>query len=289
MQAVDWLLNLAGLVLWLKWSAGGAGSRPAPGAYGGAFRRASAPRFRRWANLGLVLILLLARSWLYWALGAEVNWVPRIDLGAVTLDFNSAALPRMVLYSFGSLGVWLALLYLSLLLLSVVNRSVPDTDPVQRAVRSLLGWLERWPWPLKLLLPGLLAALLWWAVHPGLASWGLVSSATSAAHRWQQGAVVAVGAYLGWKYPLCALLGLHLLASYVYLGASSWWRFVQVTGSNLLRPFAWLPIRLGRVDLAPLVFAVLIWWGAAWAERGLVELFGRLPFVASQTFTRILA
>ena len=52
-----------------------------------------------------------------------------------------------------------------------------------------------------------------------------------------------LGAYLAWKYLIGGLLLLWLLTTYVYLGNSVFWSFVNLTGRNLLLPLRWPAIR----------------------------------------------
>jgi len=72
------------------------------------------------------------------------------------------------------------------------------------------------------------------------------------------------------------ILFLSLLSSYVYLGNHWFWNFVAVTSRNLLAPLRWIPLRLGKVDFAPIAGMVVVFILAEFAERGLVELFERL-------------
>jgi uncharacterized protein YggT (Ycf19 family) len=70
---------------------------------------------------------------------------------------------------------------------------------------------------------------------------------------------------------------LYLVNSYVYLGNSYFWTFINLTGSNLLRPFRALPLRVGKVDLAPLLLIVLVLALSHWAALWLPAIFQRLP------------
>jgi uncharacterized protein YggT (Ycf19 family) len=139
-----------------------------------------------------------------------------------------------------------------------------------------LGRVGQWPWPIKLILPLLVVALLWMGVTPVLAKWTIIPSARSTAHRLEQAGAIGLGVYLSWKYLIGAVLGLYLLNSYVYLGRHWFWNFVSVTGHNLLLPLRWLPLRFGRIDFSPLVGIALISLAAEFAERGLTQLYARL-------------
>jgi uncharacterized protein YggT (Ycf19 family) len=69
-----------------------------------------------------------------------------------------------------------------------------------------------------------------------------------------------------------------LLNTYVYLGNHPFWNYISQTGHRLLTPLKWLPLRLGKVELAPVVGMVLVLVLGELAERGLTLLYGRLPF-----------
>jgi uncharacterized protein YggT (Ycf19 family) len=66
--------------------------------------------------------------------------------------------------------------------------------------------------------------------------------------------------YLTWKYLIVGILLLHLLNSYVYIGNHPFWNFVNATASNLLRPLRWLPLRIGKVDLLPLLAVAMVFF-----------------------------
>ena len=92
--------------------------------------------------------------------------------------------------------------------------------------------------------------------------------------------VVGLGSYLSWKYLIGGLLALHLVSSYVYLGNQPFWHFVAPTGRNLLRPLRRVPLRLGKVDFAPLVGIALVFLAAEFAERGLSQLYKQAAALA---------
>lgn len=278
MTVVDWLLNLVGVSLWLGWRVGG--WRASPGAaapYSGLLQGvAPRPRRRRWCLVALVGLLVL-RAPLYWRVGMRVDWVPSVDLGVLTLSFNSVSWERMGLYSGLSFGILLSGFYLGLLLLSVLNRETPDTDVWQRGVRECLGWFERWPIVLKLVVPGVLGGLAWWVAQPHLAEMGMAAPAGSARHLAQQSALVGAGVYLAWKPVVLGVLILAVLNSYLYLGSWRLWTFVQSTARGLLWPVRRLPMKVGRVDFAPVAALAVLWLVFRWAETGMSRLYGHLP------------
>jgi uncharacterized protein YggT (Ycf19 family) len=126
-------------------------------------------------------------------------------------------------------------------------------------------------------LPLLLAALLWYGLNPLLTRWEIIPPANSATHRLEQAGAIALGVYLAWKYLITGLLLLYLLNSYVYLGNHAFWNFLTVTGCNILAPLRLLPLRLGRVDFAPVLAIAAVLLASRFAERGLTILYRRLP------------
>ncbi len=192
MTLIDFILNVAGLLLWLSWRATPFAVSVRPGALLAAtIRPAGRPPAR--ANYLAGLIALLAvRAVVYWQLGAQLDWIPRIPLGPVTVWFRSDMLGRMFLFSLLSFGATLGFFYLCLLLISWVHAQTTDADTAQRLVRAHLGWLDRWPVALKLLLPLVFMALVWCLLHPLLLKLSIVPEDMNS--RWF---VVAQGAVIG--------------------------------------------------------------------------------------------
>src|ERR1700722_1498638 len=165
---VHFILNLVALVLWLNWltiSADAAPLTPASSLLG-TLKKAGPRGLGRWKFLAGIVVLLVLRALVYWQLGPALKWVPRLHWGLINLTFRADDFTQMLLFSALGFLLTLAVLYLWLLLLSLVNRRVPDTDPLQRLVRHYFKWIERWPAWLKLLLPLLAGGTLWLALHP---------------------------------------------------------------------------------------------------------------------------
>lgn len=277
MNLVDFLLNVACLLLWVVWRSMGFTGVTGRSQGLSVLKHAGPPRsYRNSLLLGLVVLLVL-RAWLYWRVGSEVGWVASLDLGVITLPVNSALLVRMLIYSFLAFGVFLVIFYLWLILLSIVNRGMPDTDLTQKRVRQHLGWAESWPIPIQLLAPVVLTACLWYVANPLVVELGMAGKPVSSWHLWQQGIVLGLGTFLSWKYLLAALLLLHVLNSYLYLGTHYFWSFLSRTARNLLRPIGWLPLRVASVDLTPVVGIAIVFLVLELGQRGLTLLFSRLP------------
>ncbi len=88
--------------------------------------------------------------------------------------------------------------------------------------------------------------------------------------------MIGLAVYLTLKFLLLALLALYMVNTYVYLGEFSFWKFVNTTARELLRPVQWLPLRLGRIDFAPAAAIVLVLVGAEFSQRGLTRLYEKL-------------
>jgi uncharacterized protein YggT (Ycf19 family) len=226
--------------------------------------------------LAIFLALIPGRSLIYWHLGTGVNWTASQSLAVVSLPFRSDYFDRMLLFSCLSLGILLGVFYSSLLVISVANRKLPDSDPYQRLVRSYVKWVDRWPATIRLLLPGLIGAAGWVVLYPLLEKQGIVPAASSPWIIWKQAGVLGLVAFLSWKYVLITVLFLHLLNSYLYLGSNPFWMFINATARNLMHPFRWLPIRLGKFDFVPILLIVLIVFASESAADRLPLIFQRI-------------
>lgn len=184
----------------------------------------------------------------------------------------------MLLFSFLSFAVVLGGLYAWLLLLSVINRKVPNDEPFQKLVRVHLGWVENWPPAVKLFLPMIVVGLLWGFGSPALVRMGIVPAPVSPTHVWQQALVLGATSFLVWKVLLIALCVLYMLNSYVYMGKSHFWAYVNITGLNLLTPLRRWPLRVGKFDLSPVLAILFVLFAAPWAGFFLRNVFLRLPF-----------
>src|SRR5262249_50907785 len=157
-----------------------------------------------------------------------------------------------------SFGATLFVFYLWLLLLSLVNGSTADSEPLQKFVRLYLGRINGWPWLIRLSLPFITAAVIWLALNPLLVRCKNLPAAQSGAQALEQAALLALGAYLSWKYLIGGLLALRLLSSYIYLGRHPFWSFAALTGRNLLAPLRWIPLQCGKLDFAPVLGVALV-------------------------------
>jgi uncharacterized protein YggT (Ycf19 family) len=284
MSLIDFILNLAGLLLWLNWRSvrfDPLGKRK-PATLIGTLRRAEPKRLRRWHLLAALGGLLLLRAGFYWQIGSAANWAGKLDLGITTLSFPSnlsgpwLSFLRMLLFSICSFGLMLGVFYLWLLLLSIL--SGPEPPSFHRLVRMQLGRIDRWPPGVKLLLPLAITAAFWLAASWLLTWLQIIPPPVSAAHRIEAALIIGLNSYLVWKYVIGALLTLHLLNSYIYFGKHPFWSYVNNEARTLLSPLRAVPLQVGRVDFAPVVVLALVFLAAELAGRGLFFLYGRLPF-----------
>src|SRR5579859_2278709 len=134
MTLIDFILNLAALMLWLNWRARRFDPlvRTRPVTLIGTLKRTETRYWLGW-QMGAVLILLLAgRALFYWIIGAPVDWTPKVDLGLISLAFRSDLLRLDLIYSVISFVRLLIVFYFWLLVLATINRDVTEPDPLQK-------------------------------------------------------------------------------------------------------------------------------------------------------------
>jgi uncharacterized protein YggT (Ycf19 family) len=260
MGLIDFILNLAGVLLWLSWRSIGMDplTRTTPATLVGTLRRAEPRRMRGWQLLVGLTALLLLRAVLYRQIGPEADWTAKLNLFFVVLAFRSDQYLLTMLFSLLSFARMLIICYFWLLALVVINRRNAELDPLHKMLRLHLGPVARWPRLLQVLLPLVVITGLWMALHPLLTHFGIISPVRSPAHLAEQGLLIGTALYFTLQYLLPVFLLLHLVTSYVYLGSNPVWDFVGVTARNLLAPLRWLPLRLARFDFAPLAGVILI-------------------------------
>jgi hypothetical protein len=260
MGLIDFILNLAGALLWLSWRSVRFDPlvKTKPATLVGTLRRAEPRRLKGWQLLVGLAALLLLRAVLYRQIGPEADWTPKLNLCFVVLAFRSDHYPLTLLFSLLSFCRILIICYFWLLALAVINRRNAELDPLHKMIRLHLGLVARWPWLLQVFLPLILITGLWVGLHPLLVRLDIIGPVRSNAHLVQQGLLIGTGLYFSLQYLLPVFLLLHLIASYVYLGSSPMWDFVGVTAGNLLAPLRWLPLRFSRFDFTPLAGVILI-------------------------------
>lgn len=279
MGIIDFILNLAGVLLWLNWRSSKVDplSRRRPATLMGTLRPAAIKSPRRWLWLLLIAVLLAGRALVYWQVGSAMSpvWAGKLNFGTVILSIpchgGGPGLTRMLVYSVLSFSLALAVMYLWLLLLSLLK----GPDPIHQLIQVALGRVDGWPWWSKILLPLLMATGGWLTLSWLLANLHMIPRPVSPAQRLEQAVVIGLGAFLVWKYLLGALLLLHLVNSYVYLGNGAFWKYVYLTAQKFLTPFK--PLSVGKVDFAPVVGVALVFLTAELAAHCLIWVYLRLP------------
>jgi len=256
------ILNVIALLLWVNWISFTRDAVPrTPGTQLIATLKKAGPKgFGRWKFLIGIAALLGLRALIYWQLGPALKWTPRLNWGFVSLTFRGDEFMQLLAFSVLGFLLVLGAFYFWLLLISVANRTMSDADPIQTLVRHYFKWFESWPSPLKLVLPLILGALTWLAVHPLLDLMLVTTGEKFSLHLVVQSLLVGLGGYLVWKYLVVTILLLHVLSSYVYFGDHAVWKFVAATAQNLMRPLRWIPTKIGRVDFLPLITIALVFF-----------------------------
>jgi uncharacterized protein YggT (Ycf19 family) len=279
MPLIDLILNIVGLLFWFNWRAVRFDplAKTTPATLMGTLRRAEPSRFRRWHLLAALAGLLLLRALLYWQIGSAVNWNGTVELGAISISFRSDFFGRTLLFSLCSFGFAMAVFFLWLLFLSLLKPPGGEGDSLQRLVRLQLGRLDKWRGWAKAALPFVGASCLWWLVSWPLAHWALVPRPVSPVHRLEQAVVIGFGSYLAWKYLIVGILVLHVVNSYVYFGNHPLWTQMKGVARQLLRTISRVPLRIGKVDFAPVLLIALVFFLSRLLETGLTALYGKLP------------
>jgi uncharacterized protein YggT (Ycf19 family) len=278
MNPIDFILNVAALMLWMRSrSIMQDRSRSRSGTLLSTLVKTGSRNPAGWIFLGGLVLLLALRAVFYWHMGSASDWIATLQMGAVVIPFRSDDASRMLLFSFLSFARMLVGFYAWLLLLSAVNRRLPDSDPLQKWVRLHLGRIDRWPAVVKLALPLLIGSGIWAALNPGFILLGLLPPPLSNLHLAQQALVIGADAYFAWESLIIVLMVIHTINSCVFLGNSSTWSFFHASAENLLKPIRWIPLRFGKLDLAPIAAIGLVLAAHVMAEPALTRLYQKPP------------
>ena len=276
MGIVDLILNVAGLLLWLNWRSIRFDplTRRTPATLMGTLRPASPSTLRRWHFLVFITGLLLLRALIYrWLGSATGSMTSYLDFGATSQGFRHDNFLQALAFSFFSFARALAILYIWLLFFSILS----GPEPIHRLVKIPLGRVDDWPRGVKMILPFLVTAISWW-----LASWLFEKlppqMASTLAQKFQSSVVIGLSSYLVWKFPACVVLLLYLLNSYVYFGKHPLWNYVNGIAQKMLRPLQIIPLRVARVDFAPVVALAILFFVCEMVERGLVWIYAHRIF-----------
>ena len=279
MALIDFIWNLACLLLWLNWRSvhfDPLGERR-PATLIGTLRPAEPQPLRRWYMPLAIAGLLLLRAAIYFVVGSAAKpvWSGILNLGVTAPAFSSNSFFRMLLFSGLSFGKMVGVFYLWLLLLSLL--APQNHQPFHRWIQMPLGTVDRWPRWAKLLLPFTVTAVLWWLLSWLLVWQSVIPGPVTSAGRIQAAVLMGLESYLVWKYAAGVLLALHLLNSYIYFGKHPLWPYINAEAQTMLSPFRRFPLRLDKVDFAPVVEIALIFFLAGCAQDGLKLPWFKIP------------
>ena len=124
MSLIDFILNVAGLLLWLNWRSAFADpfATATPSTLAGTLRRAQPRQVKRWHFPAALAALLVLRAIFYQQVGPAVNWTPKLDFYFVVLTFRGTAFLPAQVFSLLSFLRALLVLYFWLLSLAAINR-----------------------------------------------------------------------------------------------------------------------------------------------------------------------
>jgi len=123
MGLIDFILNLAGVLLWFSWRSMGMDplTKTTPATLVGTLRRAEPRRLRGWQFLVGLAALLLLRGVLYRLIGSAADWTPKLNLSFVILAFRSDLWLPVLCYSVLSFARVLIVCYFWLLALALIK------------------------------------------------------------------------------------------------------------------------------------------------------------------------
>ncbi len=285
MGLLDFILNMVGLLLWFNWRATRLDplSKSTPATLAGTLRRAEKTSLKVWhLPLGIVGLLIsraLFYNFIYSEFGSALNWAGRVDFGVISVPFcgKSSSLFTMLLYSIYSFSVTLGVFLIWVLLLSILKTDAMENDSLRQLLRLHLGKAERWPWIMKAFLPLLVITPLWWVGSWLLTSSSILPPVSGMLSRIEQSALVGLGSYLAWKHLIIGTLCLYFVSSYVYFGKQPFWQHLEVIARLLLTPLRSMPLRLGKIDFAPIVGIGIILLAAQVIEHGIELPWGNDP------------
>lgn len=259
MNIIDWILNVAGVFLWIDWRSGPIGRPRSVLSIASTLRPTSRGAAQGLGSLAALLAILLIRPFFYYSLGPAVNWTAALNFLAISIPMRSDLLARMFLYSTLSFAIALGFYYSWLFLLAAVNRpkgAASDEDVMNRFVRGQLGWLDRIPWWLKIFIPSIVAALGWAGLALLFMHLGLLPEMQNPDALRAQAGAFAIAAVLTWKWLLVFIFLVHMLNLYVYLGTHPAWTYLSGTARKLLSPLSFLQI--GKFDVSPIIGVVVV-------------------------------
>lgn len=281
MDFIHMVFNLVGILLCLSWQTGNQ-KRPeyfiGPSLLITTLKRTETIRRGNGYNLLGLVLLLTIRPLFYWHIGSELNWTPALQVGPFALHFRSDYIGRMFIFSWLSFAGALGILVVWMLLLSILNHRPADSDSFQRFIQNQWGFSGELPVVLKCLYPLIAGLIFWPALRAGLSALDIMPEAQSPGMIGNEALVMAGSFYLYWKIPAFLILLMHVINTYVYLGNHPFWHLIQHSARTLVKPIRWIPLQIGKVDLAPVLAMPLVFFLAEALDLGLLRLFEELEY-----------
>jgi len=198
-----------------------------------------------------------------------------MSLGVISIRVPVNTWDSALLFSLASFfRVWVVA-HVGVLLIVLLNRRTPTAGSFQLFLHAQWGRLVRWPAWLLVTLTLVGGAGLWLGLRPPLLRLGLTSAAPAGVGLAQEALGFGMSLFLIWEYTALLVLLIHFVNTYVYVGRIGWWRCLATAGNNLVR---WLPLHLGRLDLAPLAGAGLV-FGLGYGLTWVVEVLFTQPIL----------
>jgi len=260
MDLIHFILNAAAMLLWLSWRS----YRFVPtndfrgGTLLSTLKKTERGQFNQMTLVTSLVMLLGLRAIFYWHIGPAVHWAPRIDFIVFSVPFRCDFFDRMVLFSALSFFGWMGVFYFWLILLQLLNDRGADTNPWHAIVRRHLGWVAGLPVWMRVLVPAVVAYLLYLVFSKYFSHLRILPDARNASVWLTQGLVISLSVYLLAKSLIVSVLVLYLVNSFVYLGNHAFLAYVNTTAQRMLKLLRWLPTRVGKFDFAPLVLLGLV-------------------------------
>lgn len=272
MKTIDWLLNLAALIIWLRWLSFFSAPTRITLTLAAVVKPAEKGSKRGFFPLFIIGLIILGRAVFFHYSGAVTNFNPILDLTAISIPFKSASFMMTLLYSICSFLLFLIVFYFWLCILSVLNYK-EELDIYHRKIVQHLGFIGKIPALFRLLAPFVITASLWLIVSVLFSKIGIVTNPNSFSKHILQSILLSLCLLFSLKYLVLIICALFLCYTYFYLGVHPFWAFIGVTGKRLLRPIRW--IRIGPLDLSPLVMTLVFVYLCLLGEKWFPLLYQR--------------
>lgn len=273
MKTVDWLLNFASILIWIRWLAFFKTPTHVHLTLATIVKPADNRVKRSYFPLFVILLILVGRAIFYYYTAPMTKWNPTLDLIAITIPFKSEFLFRILLYSFLSFLLFLIVFYFWLFFLSALNYK-EEHDQIHRNIIYHLGLFGHTPALIKLIIPFIACAFLWVIFGSVFSAIGILEKPPSLGKFILQSGLLSLCLLFSLKYLIIVICALYLVYFYIYLGPHPIWTYIGMTGKRLLKPVKW--IRIGEIDFSPLVMSLAIVWLSLLGERWFPTFYQRL-------------